>query len=635
MNLRKFSIRRLLKFTAFVVVLSLTVFTAIFFIQQQNAQHDQEALLNLEHLHQNNINLQKTRDDFLFRDMQNSELYRYGYSKAATRHDSLVRRTFEELKELENKFGNNQIVNIKTLISKYDRQFRDLKELVIQRGFKDFGLEGELRSKIHQVEENVNQQKDYRLMSHMLMLRRHEKDFIIRRDSSYIIKFEKEHAAAQAYVAERYGSRGSETAKLLNDYSKLFHAYTEIDRQIGLNENKGAQAKLKDLSVELDSNIKELRKELSEKIKANSHRFYVTMLALILTTSTLLLLILTRIGKHITKTLKSIQQTLKKMGKGEIPEKIKIIGKDEFSGIEQSINELSVALHNTRKFAEEVGNGNFYSEVNVFGNTGELGSKLLEMRQRLMEVAEERERNLRENEQRNWFNENLATMGEILRVKYENITELCFQFIRYTVKQTQALQGGVYLKKTDDIKSSEYIELTASYALDRRKYLNRILDIHEGLPGACIYEKDIILITDIPKDYTHITTGLGHSNPSCLLLAPLVTDMKEVIGCIEIASYQVFSPIQVEFVKKACISLASAIRFNEMMSLNERIIADMKQKNMELLSSEEELKQNMEELKTIREDMERREEQLTREIKELRQNLRAHENELLISKISN
>lgn len=272
MNLRKFSISRLLKFTAFVVVISLVVFTAIFFIQQQNAQHDREALLNLEHLHQNNINLQKTRDDFLFRDIQSSELYRYGYSKATTQHDSLVKRTYEELKELENRFGNNQTVNIKTLISKYDLQFRDLKELVIQRGFKDFGLEGELRSKIHQVEENVNQQKDYRLMSHMLMLRRHEKDYIIRRDSSYIVKFEKEHAAAQAYVAERYGSKGSETAKLLNDYSKLFHAYTEIDRQIGLNENKGAQAKLKELSLELGSKINDFRKELTEKLKANSHR---------------------------------------------------------------------------------------------------------------------------------------------------------------------------------------------------------------------------------------------------------------------------------------------------------------------------------------------------------------------------
>lgn len=617
------------------MVLSLIVFTSIFFIQQQNAQHDREALLNLEHLHQNNISLQKTRDDFLFRDLQSSELYRNGYSRTTTQHDSLVRMIYKEMKELENRFGNNQTININTLISKYDRQFRDLKELVIQRGFRDFGLEGELRSKIHQVEENVNQLRDYRLMSHMLMLRRHEKDYIIRRDSSYIVKFEKEHAAAQAYVEERYSSRGSETDKLLNDYSKLFHAYTEIDRQIGLNENKGAQAKLKELSLELDRKINALRVELTQKLKTNSHRIYVTMLALILITSTLLLLILAKIGKHITKTLKSIQHTLKKMGKGEIPGIIKIIGKDEFSGIEQSINELSVALQNTRKFAEEVGNGNFYSEVNVFGNSGELGSKLLEMRQRLMKVAEERERNLRENEQRNWLNENLATMGEILRVKYENINELCFQFIRFTVKQTQALQGGVYLKKRDDVNGEEYIELTASYALDRRKYLNRTLDIHEGLPGACIYEKDIIFVTDIPKDYTHITTGLGHSNPSCLLLAPLVTDMKEILGCIEIASYLVFTPIQIEFVKKACISLASAIRFNEMIAFNERIIAEMKQKNMELLSSEEELKQNMEELKTIREDMERREQELSREIKELKQILKDYENEMLIRDLRN
>jgi hypothetical protein len=53
--------------------------------------------------------------------------------------------------------------------------------------------------------------------------------------------------------------------------------------------------------------------------------------------------------------------------------------------MEKSINDLSLALRNTRDFAIEVGNGNFYSEVNVFGNSGELGSSLLEMRQKLTE----------------------------------------------------------------------------------------------------------------------------------------------------------------------------------------------------------------------------------------------------------
>lgn len=195
-----------------------------------------------------------------------------------------------------------------------------------------------------------------------------------------------------------------------------------------------------------------------------------------------------------------------------------------------------------------------------------------------MEVAKERERNLHENEQRNWLNESLAKVSDILRVKYESTSELCFQFIRFVAQKTDALQGGVFLVQEN--KNEKYTELITSYALDRRKYINKTLDIHEGLPGACIFEKDTIFITDIPKDYIHITTGLGHSNPSCIMLAPLITDMNEVLGCIEIASFKVLDSTQQEFIRKACISLASAIKFNEMIRINEQIIEEMKQKTM-------------------------------------------------------
>ena len=388
-----------------------------------------------------------------------------------------------------------------------------------------------------------------------------------------------------------------------------------IDREIG-DESSGAVSNLNKISEELAFTINEARKELTKQINSNANRVYLNMLVLIVIVSLLTLYIITKVGKHITKNLKLIQKVLGRMGKGEIPDAIKIKGKDELSGIELSINDLSTALRNTRYFAIQVGNGNFYSEVNVFGNTGELGTKLLEMRKKLMEVAKERERNLHENEQRNWLNESLAKVSDILRVKYESTSELCFQFIRFVAQKTHALQGGVFLVQENN--NEKYIELITSYALDRRKYINKTLDIHEGLPGTCIFKKDTIFITDIPKDYIHITTGLGHSNPSCIMLAPLITDMNEVLGCIEIASFKVLDSTQQEFIRKACISLASSIKFNEMIRINEQIIEEMKQKNHELQANEEELRQNMEELKSIREDMERREEELCREINELK-----------------
>ena len=133
--------------------------------------------------------MQIAKDEFLFRDAFNNELYKTGNSPNSSKFDSLMSKTQDELALLDKSFDNQQINDLKKQVVDYHKSFTNLKELVIARGFKDFGLEGELRGKIHQVEKTINLKLDYRLMSQMLMLRRHEKDYIIRRDTSYLRKF--------------------------------------------------------------------------------------------------------------------------------------------------------------------------------------------------------------------------------------------------------------------------------------------------------------------------------------------------------------------------------------------------------------------------------------------------------------
>jgi len=70
----------------------------------------------------------------------------------------------------------------------------------------------------------------------------------------------------------------------------------------------------------MSEQIDELRTELAEKLKSRIAKGYnVTMLGLIFITSILLLLILTRIGNHITKTLTSIQKLLTEWVKAKYP----------------------------------------------------------------------------------------------------------------------------------------------------------------------------------------------------------------------------------------------------------------------------------------------------------------------------
>jgi len=91
-----------------------------------------------------------------------------------------------ELKGLEDSLGTLSTTDWIPTVNTYRQQFGDAaKELKII-GLSEFeGLRGQFRSEIHSVEGIINS-RDPTLMRDMLELRRHEKDFIIRKDPKYL-----------------------------------------------------------------------------------------------------------------------------------------------------------------------------------------------------------------------------------------------------------------------------------------------------------------------------------------------------------------------------------------------------------------------------------------------------------------
>lgn len=140
-----------------MVIFTLLVFTLIFLSQQRNSQRQREALISLEHLYQQNISLKQIKDNFIYRDTRSEQLYKLGYSNSTLKHDSLIRVCKETLKQIGNHYNYNQLDQIGQQLSTYNKKFYGVKELVQKRGFKDFGIEGELRAKIHAVESTVEQ----------------------------------------------------------------------------------------------------------------------------------------------------------------------------------------------------------------------------------------------------------------------------------------------------------------------------------------------------------------------------------------------------------------------------------------------------------------------------------------------
>jgi len=79
-----------------------------------------------------------------------------------------------------------QIEAMRTSLEQYQAHFVAVVELKRQLGLDEkSGLEGRLRTSVHDIESRIDQLRESALLITMLMMRRHEKDFMLRRDAKY------------------------------------------------------------------------------------------------------------------------------------------------------------------------------------------------------------------------------------------------------------------------------------------------------------------------------------------------------------------------------------------------------------------------------------------------------------------
>jgi transcriptional regulator with GAF, ATPase, and Fis domain len=223
---------------------------------------------------------------------------------------------------------------------------------------------------------------------------------------------------------------------------------------------------------------------------------------------------------------------------------------------------------------------------------------------------------MQEDQKRNWANEGYAKFGEILRHSSGDFNEYCYSIINNLVKYLGANQGGIFVASEDAYE--QVLELKACYAYDRKKFVEKRIEAGEGLAGACFLEKETILLTNVPKNYAHITSGMGGQTPSCVIMVPLKTD-QVVCGVIEIASFDIIEPHQVQFIEKIAESIASSISSTRVNIRTSYLLEQSKQQAEEMRAQEEEMRQNNEELLATQEEISRHNQEMQRHQKSMQE----------------
>ncbi|TRX61904.1 methyl-accepting chemotaxis protein [Carboxylicivirga sp. M1479] len=349
-------------------------------------------------LQENMLMLRKAEKDFLLRELTNQTFFETEQSKYLDAFHSIIDQNQSTIDELETSkhilkyglFDNLEI--LKADFTQYERFFDDMVRLYKARGFKDYGKVGEMRSAVKALELNYNDASF--IAEQQLLLRKHEKDYLLRKDLSYKDKLNDgiELFISKINNSKQLTSSKKEIIKMrLYNYKVAFNELVSIDEKIGFTEELGVKGTLRKTIYKTEPEIKEIveaiEQQSQQSIDATIRNIFILIFIFLAASVSLLVLIL----NTIQKGLQSAQNAVNAVAHGDFSKDIEIKSQDE---IGQLLSDVQLMMRRLRKsvlIAKEVSDGNLMvmDSIDQSSLEGELDHALINMVDRLKLIIEE------------------------------------------------------------------------------------------------------------------------------------------------------------------------------------------------------------------------------------------------------
>ncbi|MCX7595823.1 MAG: CHASE3 domain-containing protein, partial [Fischerella sp.] len=331
------------------------------------------------------------------------------------------------------------------------------------------------------------------------------------------------------------------------------------------------------IATEIETEERQLLQQRINKTQAASRRATDTIVYGI----PLAFLLLTSIGiyltRNISKPLQDISQATEKLAAGDLSVSLPIDNRrDEIGILAQAFNEMTANL---------------------------------------------RESNIRNNEQ-NWLKSNLAKFNQMLQGQ-RSLETVASTILSNLAPLIGAQQGVFYLM--DSQAEQPTLKLLSSYAYQERKHLSNRFRLGEGLVGQCALEKQKIILTDVPDDYIRISSGLGEAKPLNIIVLPVLFE-NQVMGVIELASFQRFSDIHLTFLDQVVEvigvvlnAIAADLRTQQLLQESQALTQQLQIQQQELTLTNQRLEQQAKELQLSEQLLQEQQQELEESNEELQQ----------------
>jgi methyl-accepting chemotaxis protein len=265
-------------------------------------------------------------------------------------------------------------------IAAYEATFHELAEANIVLGLdENSGLEGQLRAAVKAAESTLETLNQPEMQVKMLMMRRHEKDFIMRQDTKYLDRLNARVEEFGQFPTSYYQNAAQQTEilGLMETYRQTFADY--VAQSMKEKElRSGVSARFSDAEPLLDAAHHEVRALLDivhSEGEAASTAAQTNALRAAIGGSVVFLLVALLLAQRIARPLKRIDSVLTKMMKGDFTPSAPKSAIREISAISQAIAGFRDAEAAKQELTEEIatvinacGEGDFSRRINTRGS---------------------------------------------------------------------------------------------------------------------------------------------------------------------------------------------------------------------------------------------------------------------------
>jgi HAMP domain-containing protein/signal transduction histidine kinase/DNA-binding response OmpR family regulator len=234
--------------------------------------------------------------------------------------------------------------------------------------------------------------------------------------------------------------------------------------------------------------------------------------------------------------------------------------------------------------------------------------------------------NLKDTTQKNmeqdWLKTNLARFTRMLQGQ-RDMTTVAQMVLSELAPLVDAQQGVFYVNESPN--GQPVMKLLGGYAYKKRKNLANEFHPGEGLVGQCTVERERILVTNVPGNYVHVTSGLGEAPPNNIVVLPVLFE-GEAKAVIELSTFKTFSDTHLAFLDQLTESIgivlntiAANTRTEDLLQQSQSLAAELQSQQDELKKTNEQLEQQAESLRESEELLKSQQEELQQTNEELQE----------------